>query len=63
MSGEQRRIGPPHDLDGAGRVDQFDVIHRWGDYDLEVDASLLAPDSAVAKGQPRARSVTFGRRA
>ena len=28
---------------------QFDVIHRWGDYDVEVDTSILAPDEAVAK--------------
>jgi chloramphenicol 3-O phosphotransferase len=28
---------------------QFAVIHRWGDYDVEVDTSILAPDEAVAK--------------
>jgi chloramphenicol 3-O phosphotransferase len=28
---------------------QFDDIHRWGDYDVEVDTSILAPDEAVAK--------------
>lgn len=27
---------------------QFDVIHCWGDYDVEVDTSILAPDEAVA---------------
>ncbi len=26
---------------------QFAVVHRWGDYDLEVDTSVLSPDQAA----------------
>jgi chloramphenicol 3-O phosphotransferase len=28
---------------------QFAVVHRWGEYDVEVDTSVLAPDEAVAR--------------
>jgi chloramphenicol 3-O phosphotransferase len=28
---------------------QFDVVHRWGPYDVEVDTSVLMPDEAVAR--------------
>jgi len=28
---------------------QFAVVHRWGDYDVEVDTSVLTPDEAVAQ--------------
>jgi chloramphenicol 3-O phosphotransferase len=28
---------------------QFAVVHRWGNYDVEVDTSLLTPDDAVAQ--------------
>jgi chloramphenicol 3-O phosphotransferase len=55
---------------------QFNVIHRWGDYDVEVDTAILAPDEAVAKvtraleaspgaglGLLRASSFALGRQA
>jgi chloramphenicol 3-O phosphotransferase len=28
---------------------QFDVVHRWGAYDLEVDTSVLSPDAAAER--------------
>lgn len=28
---------------------QFDVVHRWGPYDVEVDTSVMTPDEAVAR--------------
>jgi chloramphenicol 3-O phosphotransferase len=28
---------------------QFAVVHRWGNYDVEVDTSVLAPEDAVAQ--------------
>ena len=28
---------------------QFAVVHRWGNYDVEVDTSVLAPDDAAAQ--------------
>jgi chloramphenicol 3-O phosphotransferase len=28
---------------------QFAVVHRWGDYDVEIDTSVLTPDEAVAQ--------------
>ena len=32
---------------------QFDVVHRAGGYDLEVDTSVLAPDEAAERIAPR----------
>jgi len=28
---------------------QFEVVHRWATYDIEVDTSVLTPDEAVAR--------------
>jgi len=28
---------------------QFDLVHRWGPYDVEVDTSVLTPEEAVAR--------------
>jgi chloramphenicol 3-O phosphotransferase len=28
---------------------QFDVVHRWGGYDLEVDTSVLSPEEAATR--------------
>jgi chloramphenicol 3-O phosphotransferase len=27
----------------------FEVVHRWGAYDVEVDTSVLTPDEAAAR--------------
>jgi len=41
---------------------QFEVVHRWATYDIEVDTSVLTPDEAVARIMAAFGGLT-GRRA